>query len=261
MTKLVILIPTGGRVHTQFMSCMIGLTQALSKKGIAFSVKTYEFSDLVMSRNYLVSYFLSQEQFTHALLLDSDLEFRPQQVFRLLDFGEDFVAAAYPDRRITGPVLRDAMENAKDEDLESQRSVGKLLARYMRYITTTNLGSEQKFKRIKRDGFHTVASVGTGFMLITRNVVERIVEEGQAHPLPRTGRLNIYQDAPRFADFFSHHMTTAKDAFYGEDQSFCRRWILGCGGQIWVDRQSSVSHIGEFSYHGDFAAHLEAKGD
>jgi len=259
MTKLVILIPTGGRVHTQFMSCMIRLTQALSKRDIGFAVKTYEFSDLVMSRNYLVSYFLSQPQFTHALLLDSDLEFAPKQVFRLLDFNEDFVAAAYPDRRITGPVLKDALDNAKETDLESQQSVGKLLARYMRYVATANLGAKTQFRREKRDGFHTVASVGTGFMLIKRTVVERIADEGHAHPLPRTGRLNIYQDAPRFSDFFSHHMTAEKDAFYGEDQSFCRRWILGCGGKIWVDRQSQVAHIGEFSYQGDYAAHLAAK--
>ncbi len=258
--NLIILIPTGGKVHTAFMKCMIGLTQALGRRGIAFGVKTYEFSDLVMSRNYLVSYFLSQEKHTHALLLDSDLEFSPEQVFRLFDFEEDFVAATYPDRRVTGPVLRDALMNCDPDTLKDQNAVRALLAKHMRYIATQNLGANKKFNVQKRDGFRTVASVGTGFMLITRNVVEQIVENGQARPLPRSGRLNIYQDAPRFSDFFSHHLTDQGDAFYGEDQSFCRRWILGCGGDIWVDDNSQVNHIGEFSYFGDFGAHLEATG-
>ena len=48
-------------------------------RDIDFALKTYEFSDLVMYRNYLVSYFLSHADFTHALLLDTDLEFAPTQ--------------------------------------------------------------------------------------------------------------------------------------------------------------------------------------
>ena len=88
-------------------------------------------------------------------------------------------------------------------------------------------------------------------MLIKRKVVEHIVANDQAHPLARTGSSDIYKDAPRFADFFSHLMIDEKDAFYGEDQSFCCRWILGCGGDIWVDCRAKVTHIGEFSFFGD----------
>ena len=61
------------------MTCLIALTQKMSFARIAFAVNTYEFSDFVMWRNYLVSYFLSQEEITHALLLDSDFEFSPDQ--------------------------------------------------------------------------------------------------------------------------------------------------------------------------------------
>ncbi|MEM6306892.1 MAG: hypothetical protein AAF701_02760, partial [Pseudomonadota bacterium] len=236
MKRLVILMPTMGRVHTQFMTTMIGLTQALKDRKIPFALKHYEFSDLIMSRNYLVSYFLSQSQFTHALLLDSDLAFKPEQFFRLWDFDVDFAAAAYADRRITGTVLKNAMQSATAADLEDPDAVSKLLARYMKYIATTNMGTGTAFQSVRRGDFMTVASAATGFMLISRNVVEGMVANGQAAPLKRTGKLGIYSDAPRFADFFSHHKTAEGDAFYGEDQSFCRRWILGCGGDVWLDR-------------------------
>ena len=52
-----------------------------------------------MARNYLLSVFLSDERFTHALFLGSDLSFEPEQFFRLLDFDEDFVTAVYPDHQ------------------------------------------------------------------------------------------------------------------------------------------------------------------
>ncbi|MEO0358004.1 MAG: hypothetical protein AAF386_06860 [Pseudomonadota bacterium] len=251
--KLVILCPTGGTVHTRFMASMIGLTQALQRRRIPFGLKHYEFSDLVMSRNYLVSYFLSNESYTHALMLDSDLAFDSEQFFRLLDFDKDFTAAVYADRRVTGSVLKAAMASETPQDDWTARDVSTALARHMKYVTSSSLGQKIPFSAEYEDEFMTVASAGTGFMLIRRAVVEAIVDQGQARMLDRTGQLRIYADAPRFADFFSHLTTPEGDAFYGEDQSFCRRWILGCGGKIWVDRASRVTHIGSFAFDGDFS--------
>ena len=84
---------------------MIRLTQALQNRKIPFLLKTVELSDIVMARNYLLSVFLSDERFTHALFLGSDLSFEPEQFFRLLDFDEDFVTAVYPDHQARDEVL------------------------------------------------------------------------------------------------------------------------------------------------------------
>lgn len=84
---------------------MIGLTQALQHKKFIFKVTTIELSDIVMSRNYLMSVFLSDERFSHALFEDSDLAFEPEQFFRLFDFDAVFVATVYPDRRVRDAVL------------------------------------------------------------------------------------------------------------------------------------------------------------
>ena len=261
MARLLILLPTDGKVHTRFMTSFVSLTQALNRRGIAFAIKNYEFSDIVVSRNYLVSYFLSHKDFTHALFLDGDLVFKAGQFFRLWDFNKDFVAAPYPDRRVTGPVLLKAARAAGDLDALDGGKLQELLAQNMRYVVTYDPGVGRDYPRKTEGDFFTVASAGTGFMLITRRVVEEIVENGMAYPYPRTGRLNIYRDAPLFADFFSHHTTPDGNAFYGEDQSFCHRWIFGCGGDVWVDRASKVSHIGEFTYYGDYSVASGLQGE
>jgi hypothetical protein len=100
MTTLLILMPTGGHIDTPCVHSLMGLTQALSKRGIGFALRTYEWSDLVISRNYLLSVFLGLTKFSHALLLDSDMSFEPDLFFKLLDFDEDFTVAAYPQRRM-----------------------------------------------------------------------------------------------------------------------------------------------------------------
>lgn len=258
LTKVVILLPSNGQVHTHFMLSLLDLTQSLQSRGIPFSTKNFEFSDLIHSRNYLISYFLSQKEFTHALMLDTDLVFRPSQFFRLFDFDADFTAAVYPDRRVTHQVMKAALEDATPDDLTSNVSVQRLLARHMSYVATTDIGKGQTLKYKRRNGFHTVASVGAGFLLLKRAVAERMVDEGHAHKLPRQGQLRKYSDAPDFADFFSHQLTPDMDAYYGEDQSFCRRWILGCGGDVWADANSSVHHIGSFTYFGDYGSWLKA---
>ncbi len=53
MATVLILMPTGGHIDTPAVHSLIGLTQAMPKRGVAFAMKTYEWSDLVISRNYL----------------------------------------------------------------------------------------------------------------------------------------------------------------------------------------------------------------
>lgn len=243
--QLLFLIPNAGRVHTGFFKSMIGVTQALQNRRIPFAIKTYEFSDLVVSRNYLMSYFLSHKNFTHALMADTDLEFDFEQIDRLLQFGEDFTCGIYPDRRMPKRMLRGASETAQD--------IEDGLAASAKYIMSTSLGGSINFVRRMRGDFATCTAAGGGFMLVTRNVVETMADEGVARSLPRQGQMAIYKDAPRFHDFFSHILSEDEDLLYGEDQSFFRRWIQGCGGQVWADLRSRITHVGEFSFPGDYS--------
>lgn len=236
---------------------MIALTQSLPTRGIQFAVKTYEFSDLVTSRNYLASYFLSQTKFTHALMLDSDLSFEPAQFFRLLDFDADFTAAVYPDRRWTSAGLKAALTTANPDDLDDPSSVQRHMAGHLRYILSTYTAKGKPLDIVRRDGFHTAATVGGGFLLIRRAVVEQLVDQGHARKLPRFAQRPDFKDAPNFADFYSHLLTEDGGGMLGEDQSFCRRWQQGCGGDIWIDEASAIAHIGTQTYHGDYQSHLK----
>jgi len=256
MTALLITTPTAGVVHTEHYKSMIGLTQALRRKSVKFALKTFEFSDIMTSRNYLMSFFLSQPEYTHCLLVDSDMVFKPEQVFRLIDFDQPFAAAYCPNRRPNWRKIRLAMsEDANKPELD-RRPWQQLLAGTQSYVATTNPGNGYNFQRETQGDFETVVTIGTGFMVIKREVPETLVEQKAVRHLPRMGKLPIYAGADRFYDFFSHRFSD-DGAFYGEDQSFCMRWTLDCGEKIWADRQSKVDHIGEFTFPGDYAATFE----
>ena len=111
---LLISMPTLGQISTPTTKCLIGLTQYLSRKDIPFAFETYEFSDIVFSRNQLMCSFYTRKQFTHMLCIDSDMAIEPAGIQRLLDRGVDFAATAYPQKHPRWNRLRKLIEAEAD---------------------------------------------------------------------------------------------------------------------------------------------------
>ena len=250
---LVILIPNPGLVATPFFSSVIGLTQDLRERRIPFAIKTYEVSDIMMSRNYLMSYFLSQKTYSHALLLDCDLEFTRSQFFRLADFGKDCMIAPYPRRHLSIRKLQAEVERNLARPEEERLSPDDVFARAAGHVIQR--GSSRKDWRSRRDGdFVTVPGAGMGFTLLSRRVPEAMVAGGVVDAFPAQGKLPIYADAPEFYNFFGHKVSDDGGIILGEDQSFFHRWVFGCGGDVWADTTARLVHHGQFGFRGHFSA-------
>ncbi|MGL4235497.1 hypothetical protein [Tabrizicola sp.] len=251
MATLLILMPTSGQIHTPAVMSLIGLTQALRGRGIPFAMKTYEWSDLVISRNYLMSYFLAQKNFTHALLLDSDMSYAPQLFFDLLAFDADFTCAAYPQRQMRWQTFRTLVEREAAKPEAERATTDKLLAESLRYNVAETYEAGEPWPYEVRNGFRKIPGAGTGFMLIRRAVPELMVERAAALPVP--GFNGPGYPGADFHDFFSHLRGRDGAIMHGEDTSFCRRWIAGCDGEIWCHETAKITHHGELAYMGDYS--------
>jgi hypothetical protein len=249
---LVIMIPSPGLVATPFFNSVIGLTQDLRGRGIRFATKTYEFSDIMMSRNYLMSYFLSQKMFSHALLLDCDLEFGRSQFFRLMDFNRDFVVAPYARRQMGIRALQSALEDNLALPQAERLPPEDVFARSVGHVVQRG-SSSPGWKRRREGDFVTIAGGGMGFTLISRRVPEAMVAAGVVDAYPAQGRFPIFADAPEFHNFFGHKISPDGTFIMGEDQSFFHRWIFGCGGEVWADTKARLVHHGTFGFRGNFA--------
>ncbi|WP_295079556.1 hypothetical protein [Tabrizicola sp.] len=250
MATVLILMPTSGQVHTPAMLSLIGLTQAMARRKVAFAMKTWEWSDLVISRNYLMSCFLAEKQFTHALLLDSDMSYPAQLFFDLLDFDADFTAAPYPQRQMRWQAFRGLIEAEAAKPEAERASTADLLARSLRYNVAEVYDAGSPWPRVVRDGFRKVPGVGTGFLLLRRAVPEGMVAAGIAKPVP--GFNGPGYPGADFHDFFSHLRGRDGAVMHGEDTSFCRRWIEGCNGEIWCHETAKITHHGSLAYPGDY---------
>jgi hypothetical protein len=250
MTNLMIMMPTGGHIDTPCVHALLGLTQALNKRGIGFALRTYEWSDLVISRNYLMSVFLAKKEFTHALLLDSDMSFEPELFFTLLDFDAEFSIAPYPQRRMPWVKFRAAIEREAAKPEDQRANTAAILAECLRYNVAQVFDAGEPWPLERRGDFRKIPGAGTGFMVIKRSVPEKMAASGAAQPV--TGMNGPGYPEADFHDFFSHMRGRGGAIMHGEDTSFCRRWIKGCDGEIWAYEKSRITHHGNLSYQGDY---------
>src|SRR5271157_4840807 len=90
-----------GQVSTIYAFSLLQLQQACSRRrvNLGFLMKSGD-SLITRVRQSILTHFLSETKATHLLFVDSDIGFKPEQVFRLLDFDADFTAAAYPVKAI-----------------------------------------------------------------------------------------------------------------------------------------------------------------
>ena len=89
-----IAMPCYDSVKIGTMLSIVQLIQQLAKSGIEVSINTMKSPLIHQARNYLTSLFLTTE-YTHMLFVDSDVEFKPEAVLRMLVAGKDICTTPY----------------------------------------------------------------------------------------------------------------------------------------------------------------------
>jgi hypothetical protein len=196
----------------------------------------FDYADVVVARNYLISdFYFNHPQCTHLLFLDDDMGFDASLITGMLDLGEPLVGTIYPKRKL---------------DLKKLHAAGgqpfeKALAQSLEFI-----GDERR-PRMQKSGFISVTQCGTGIMLISRGCIDEMVRK-----VPDIVDETRYKRMPFSARFKSFITPFDKiktgDIELSEDFSFCRRWVEGCGGTIWARPDADIRHIGQMSFAGKY---------
>ncbi|CAE7559750.1 flbA, partial [Symbiodinium microadriaticum] len=171
-------------VALETVKSLIGLTQAFQHHGLAFSFDTYDTADQVINRNHLMSKFLTNSAYSHMLMLDSDMDFTPDAVWRLIAFGVDFACTAYPQKYYNWADLRRLIE-AESALPEAERTPTEtLVSRSMTYNHQLRDFDNKTWTPEQRNGFVSIPAAGQGLALVSRKVPETMVERGVVKKYP-----------------------------------------------------------------------------
>lgn len=229
----------GGAVTDQYFLSMFRLSQVLMQYGIKFRITTLRNESLITrARNILTAMFLEDKSCTHLMFIDADIEFEPDAVIRMLAMDKDIIAGAYPKKTINWGQIRRAVELGKTE-----------LAEYGADYAM-NLKVQPGTNKVRTSmGAVEVLDASTGFFIVKREVIEQMIE---AHP-----ELHYKNDSsidPKFNPYCYALWDTMIDPddlrYLSEDYTFCRRWQK-LGGEIWIDPNTKLNHVGSFTFNGN----------
>lgn len=186
--------------------------KALMDANIGCTVKYIDKCDIALVRDLFASIVVQDEQFTHLLFVDSDMEFKPASVLRLTEANQDVVGLAY---RVRSPEVKFAL-----------------------LLNVDRLDS--------RGGLLEPDSIGMGVTLISRAALTRMIESGAVSAEPHDHEKEHGLRGPLY-DFFFPLKVDGKRVF--EDYAFCYRW-RSIGGKVYAIIDEQVGHIGLTNYRG-----------
>jgi hypothetical protein len=230
----------GGQVTTAYANSLLKLQSACRSRAIDLEWLMLGGDALITrARADLVAHFLDRPDATHLLFVDADIGFEPEQVFRLIDFDADVAAGAYPAKRIDWERVREVVAAGLPEPQSTA----------LEYVFEV----EDPTRIVSRGGFARVRYAGTGFLMIRRQVLTKLCA---AHPQLHYRRTSSSTDplggSPNRFALFDCMIDPASGVYLSEDYAFCRRWT-GLGGEIWVDVESRLVHVGPIAFVGNFA--------
>ncbi len=234
----------GGQVSWLYAVSLLKLQKAFTQRGWNLNYLLQAGDALVTrARQTIVCHFLDNPSATHLLFIDADIEFQPEQVLRLLEFGADVTAAVYPVKQINWEQMPAAVQAGRSP-LESAT---------LSYVVEREHGVDM----VIRSGFVKSRYAGTGFLLIRRSVLEAMIAHYPDLRYTNEHRGSDPLAGSRWRSALFNCMVDKTTGFYlSEDFSFCRRWT-DMGGEIWVDYTSRLNHVGLMVYRGNMASGVD----
>lgn len=213
-TRVHICMPCyGGMLTEQVFMSFIKWSNTCRQLGIDWTLETMTNESLISrARNTLVAKFLNNPDSTHLFFVDADIGWEPWQLLVLLNHQKDVVGGLYPMKTLPIKWVVNGVEGAETEDN------GNLLE---------------------------VSKTGTGFMLIKRDVFDKVKEHDDTIHFNN----DIGLDPALDKNMYTFFDTVVRDGrYYSEDWDFCEKF-RDLGGKIWVDKRVLLRHTGTFVFN------------
>ena len=212
-TRVHICMPCYGGMLTEstFMS-YIKWSNTCRQLGIDWTMETMTNESLISrARNTLTAKFLHNKESTHLMFIDADIGWEPWHLLVMLNAQKDVIGGLYPMKSLPVKWCVNGFDGAE----------------------------------VSEDGnLQEVSKTGTGFMLIKRDVFEKL----NAHPATKPFMNDIGLPV-ELNPFMKTYFDTAvrENRYYSEDWTFCENW-RDLGGKVWVDKRVLLRHTGTYVF-------------
>jgi hypothetical protein len=223
-TRVHICMPCyGGQLTEQTFMSFIKWANLCRQLNIDWTVETMTNESLISrARNTLAAKFLHTKESTHLMFIDADIGWEPWHLLVLLDAQKDVIGGLYPMKSLPVKWCVNGIPGQVEEPGSNLVEVTK---------------------------------TGTGFLLIKRDVFEKL----NAHPATKPFNNDIglpVELNPYMKTYFD--TAVRENRYYSEDWTFCENW-RDLGNQVYVDKRILLRHVGTYTF--DYATHEQLYKD
>lgn len=216
-----------GQVSDCFFKSMIKSVFFFNYHKIPLDVVTVPMDgSLSRTKNTFITAFLNSNC-THLVFIDGGIEFKPEDLLRLIVANKDIVCGTVPKRGINWEKLRRYVTNnvsCTNSEFHSAATDCDLVLSF----------SKDKNQLIIEDGLLEVEYSNSAFMCIKREAVEKMIIDYQEleYEVPYEG--NSSKPPVKMYSLFDSILMIDEKKYLNEDYSFCERW-RSKGGKIFLD--------------------------
>jgi len=190
------------------------------------------------ARNSLVNVFMKRSECTHLMFIDADIKFNPHDVLSMLDADKDIICGIYPKKEINWPNVHIAANSGVPAE-ELKHFTGSMVV---------NLVDYQNEVTVPRNEPIEVFAGGTGFMLIKREVFEKLQPVVKSY-VNDVFDLSGQMGAERIYEYFPVFIEPETERLLSEDYAFCRI-ARDNGIKIHAAPWVQLGHFGTYLFEG-----------
>jgi len=239
--KLFVATPMyGGNCNGSYTMGMIQMVQTCASNNIMMYFSFMQNESLITrGRNSLAHDFLNTDS-THLMFIDADIGFNPEDIVSMLKCDKEVICGLYPKKEINWVQVAEAVKHGVPPE-HLHNFTGAFVV---------NLAGDAAAFEGKRDQPFEISNGGTGFMLIKREVFEKLADKVPEY----NNDMYVAVDTERKPKVIKEFFATSIDATSGnrllsEDYHFCKI-AREIGIKIWAAPWVNLKHCGTYNFEG-----------
>ena len=232
----------GGQCFGFYTQSLLQLNNLFRDSGIQ-SMMSFIFNEslITRARNALAHQFLKTDC-THLFFIDADIRFQAPDVLKMIEADKDIICGIYPKKEVNWHSVKRAMDAGVPNE-ELKWHTGSFVVNLVGYAGEVTVPVNEPVE---------IWNGGTGFMLIKREVFEKLADHVPSYTNDVTDLAgNIKAD--EIKEYFATSIEPGTNRLLSEDYHFCRIW-REIGGQIYAAPWAHLAHVGSYVFEGALLA-------
>ena len=192
---------------------------------------------ITRARNGLAHNFLKSDC-THLFFIDADIHWNPEHVLPMLAADKEIICGIYPKKEINWTSVLSAAQNGVSLD-QLKHYTGSWVVNLVDYSGEVTVPINQPLE---------IWNGGTGFMLIKREVFEKLADVVPSYVnnvVDLGGQLQVEP----IKEFFATSIEPENNVLLSEDYHFCRIARMN-GIKVWAAPWVELGHVGTYIFEG-----------